>query len=122
MTGFVRECIIIIDREKENGTPTDIAGKEVIELLDVTCGYLLKNEPELKKEVRGIMRPIVMTQTEKIEIITERHMNAIRKSIEKYRSSGLSRQETKENIQEIFSLDEVEVEERMEKYWVQNNE
>ena len=49
-------------------------------------------------------------------------MNAIRKSIEKYCSSDLSRQETKENIQEIFSLDEVEVEERMEKYWVQNNE
>ena len=110
---------MIIDREKENGTLTDAAGREMLELLDITCGYLLKNEPELKKEVYGIMRPIVMTQTERIEIITERHMNAIRKSIEKYSSSGLNRQEVKENIQDIFSLDEAEAEEKMKKYWVQ---
>ena len=58
---------MIIDREKDNGTLTDAARKEVIELLDITCGYLLKNESELKKEVRGIMRPIVMTQTERAE-------------------------------------------------------
>lgn len=65
---------MIIDREKENGSLTDEAGKEIIEFLDITCSYLLKNEPDLKKEVRGIMRPIVMTQTERIEVITERHM------------------------------------------------
>ena len=104
---------MIIDREKDNGTLTDIAGKEMIELLSLTYGYLLKNEPELKKEVHGIMRPIVMTQTERIEIITERHMNAIRKSIEKFCSSGLNRQEVKENIQDIFALDEAEAEEKM---------
>ena len=44
------------------------------------------------------MIPIVMTQTERIEIITERHMNAIRKSIEKYCSFGSKRQEVKESI------------------------
>ena len=126
LTEFIRECIMIIDREKENGTLTDVAGKEMIELLDVTCGYLLKNEPELKKDVHGIMRPIVMTQTERIEIITERLVeekkrlgDAIRRSIEKYCSSGLNRQEAKENIRDIFSLDEAEAEEKMEKYWIQ---
>ena len=67
--------------------------------------------------MHGIMIPIMMTQTERIEIITERHMNAIRNTIEKYCSSGLSRQEVKENIQDIFSLDEAEAEEKMEKYW-----
>ena len=67
LTEFIRECIMIIDREKENGVLTDIAGKEMIEFLSLTCGYLLKNEPELKKEVHGIMRPIVMTQTERAE-------------------------------------------------------
>ena len=66
LTEFIRECIMIIDREKENGTLTDTAGREVIELLDITCGYLLKNEP-----------------------------------------------------QDIFSLDEAEAEEKMEKYWIQ---
>ena len=50
---------------------------------------------------------------------SERNENAIRKSIEKYCSSGQSRQEVKENIQDIFSLSEAETEEKMEKYWVQ---
>ncbi len=120
---------MIIDREKENGTLTDVAGKEMIEFLSLTCGYLLKNEVELKKEVYGIMRPIVMTQTERIEIITKRLLDkkkrlgdAIRKTIEKYCFSGLNRQEVKENIQDIFSLDEAEAEEKMEKYWVQKDE
>lgn len=129
LTEFIRECIMIIDREKENGTLTDAAGKDIIELLDMTCGYLLKNEPDLKKDVRGIMRPIVMLQserietiTEKIEIITEKHMNAIRKFIEKGCSSGQSHQEVKESIQDIFSLEEAEAEEKMEKYWKQEDE
>ena len=137
LTEFVRECIMIIDREKENGTLTDTAGKEMIEFLSLTCGYLLKNEPELKKEVHGIMMPIVMTQMERAEyeiqrimqrtekekkMYNERNENAIRKSIEKYCSFDLSRQEVKENIQDIFSLDEAEAEEKMEEYWVQKGE
>lgn len=122
LTEFIRECIMIIEREKENGTLTDAESKEIVEFLDMTCGYLLKNEPDLKKEVRGIMRPIVMTQTEKIEIITEKHMNAIRKFIEKGCSSGQSHQEVKESIQDIFSLDEAEAEEKMKKYWKHEDE
>ena len=145
---------MIIDREKENGTLTDIAGKKMIEFLSLTCGYLLKNEPELKKEVYGIMRPIVMTQMERAEyeikliveeknrieeeiqyirqgmqkaekeskMHSERNENAIRKLMEKGFVSGQNRQEVKENIQDIFSLNEAEAEEKMEKYWVKNNE
>ena len=123
---------MIIDREKENGTLTDAAGEEVIELLDITCGYLLKNEPELKKEVYGIMRPIVMTQMERAELISERfeeekkrnserNENAIRKLIEKYCPFAQDRQEMKESIQDIFSLNEAEAEEKMEKYWQQRD-
>lgn len=110
---------MIIYREKENGTLADMAGEDIVELLDMPCGYLLKNEPDLKKEVRGIMKPLVMLQSEKIEIITEKHMNAIRKYIEKGCSSGQSHQEVKESIQDIFSLNEAEAEEKMEKYWKQ---
>ena len=115
MTEFIRECIVIIDREKENGTLTDVAGEELIELLDITCGYLLKNEPELKKEVYGIMRPIVMTQTERFDI-------AVRKLILREYAAGVSYQKIKESIQDIFSLSEAEAEENMEKYWVQKDE
>ena len=137
LTEFIRKCIMIIDREKENGTLTEAAGKEMIELLDITCGHLLKNEPELKKEVRGIMRPIVMTQMERAEyeiklirerlekeknMHSERNENAIRKLIEKYCASGQGHQEVKESIQDIFSLNDAEAEEKMEKYWVQADE
>ena len=114
LTEFIRECIMIIDREKENGTLTDISGKEIIEFLDMACGYLLKNEPELKKEVYGIMRPIVMTQTERFDI-------AVRKLILRGHAAGVSYQKIKESIQDIFSLNEVEAEEKMEKYWVQED-
>lgn len=119
LTELIRECIMIIDREKENGTLTDGVGEEIMELMDITCGHLLRNEPELKKEVHGIMRPIVMTQTERADIIRARHENAIRKSIEKCGLSGQSRQEIKDNIRDIFSLDEAEAEEKMKQYWQQ---
>ena len=140
MAEFIRECIIIISREKENGTLTDEAGKEIIEFLDMTCSYLLKNEPELKKEVRRIMSPIVMTQMERAEyeiklinkrleeekkeknMHSERNENAIRKLVKKYCASGQERQEVKESIQDIFSLDETEAKEKMEKYWMQEDE
>lgn len=115
LTEFIRECIVIIDREKKNGSLTDAAGKDIIELLDMTCGYLLKNEPDLKKEVRGIMRPIVMLQSEKEEY-------AIKRSIEKYCSLIQDRQKVKESIRDIFSLEEAEAEEKMRKYWKHDNE
>ena len=59
LTGFIRECIMIIEREKTNGTLTDLAGEDVVELLSVTCGYLFKSEPELYKEVHEIMNPTI---------------------------------------------------------------
>ena len=115
LTEFIRECIMIIDREKENGTLTDDAGKEIIEFLDMTCSYLLKNEPELKKEVRGIMRPIVMTQMERAEYEIEK---AIQKLIMRNHGAGQNYQNTKEGIRDVFSLDEAEAEEKMRKYWM----
>ena len=36
LTEFIRECIMIIEREKTNGTLTDMAGEDMIELLSVT--------------------------------------------------------------------------------------
>lgn len=110
LTELVRECIMIIEREKENGTLTEEAGKEIIEMLDITCSHLLRNEPELKKEVQGIMRPIVMTYTERFD-------EAVRRMINKEHAAGQSRKEVQTSIRDIFSLNEVEAEEKMEKYW-----
>ena len=65
-------------------------------------------------EVRGIMRPIVMTQTERFDI-------AVRKLILRGHAAGMSYQKIKESIQDIFSLSEAEAEEKMEKYWAQKD-
>lgn len=73
----------------------------------------------MKKEVHGIMSPIVMTQTERADMIRARHESAIRKSIEKHGLSGQSRQKIKDSIRDIFSLDEAEAEEKMKQYWKQ---
>ena len=40
----------------------------MIEYLGMTCGYLLKNEPEFKMEVYEVMKLIVMTQVERAEM------------------------------------------------------
>mgnify|MGYP007003808970 FL=1 len=110
LTELVRECMMIIEREKRNGTLTEDAGKEIIELMDITCSHLLRNEPELKREVQGIMRPIVMTYTERFD-------EAVKRLITKEYVAGRSRKEVKTSIRDIFSLDEKEAEEKMEKYW-----
>ena len=112
LTELVWECIMIIEREKGNGTLTEEAGKEIIEMLDITCSHLLRNEPELKKEVQRIMRPIVMTYTERFD-------EAVRRMIKKEHAAGQSRKEVQTSIRDIFSLNEVEAEEKMEKYWKQ---
>ncbi|MDE7360009.1 MAG: hypothetical protein K2N39_11405 [Lachnospiraceae bacterium] len=102
--------MMIIEREKRNGTLTEDAGKEIIELMDITCSHLLRNEPELKREVQGIMRPIVMTYTERFD-------EAVKRLITKEYAAGRNRKEVKTSIRDIFSLDETEAEEKMEKYW-----
>ena len=118
MTDFIRKYIMIIDREKENGTLTDAVGEEMIEFPNMICGYLLKNELELKKDVYGIMIPIVMTQTERVERAEYEIGEAIRKLILRSHAAGESYQKIKESIQDIFSLSEAEAEEKMEKYWL----
>ncbi len=52
---------------------------------------------------------------------SEREEYAINRSIGKYGSFELGREEVKESIQDIFSLDEAEAEEKMEKYWKQED-
>lgn len=117
LTEFIRECIMIIDREKRNGALTDMAGKDIMEFLSITCGYLLKNEPELKREVHEIMEPTILLTREKAAIAEEKLESSIKKVIERGQRSGQSGQDTKESIQDIFSMEEAEAEEKMKKYW-----
>ncbi len=176
LTEFIRECIMIIDREKRNGELTELAGKDIMEFLSITCSHLLKDEPELNKEVHGIMEPTILLTREKaaieiklireqaeeekqqileqaeeekqrileqveeekqrileqmeeekqqiLEQVTkekqqakERLENSIRNFVERNQKSGQNRQQIKEDIQAVFSLEETQAEEKMRKYW-----
>ncbi len=191
LTEFIWECIMIIDREKSNGTLTDVAGKDIIEFLSITCEHLLKDEPELKKEVHEIMEPTILLTREKADIkiklireeaeekiqkmleeteekkrqlleeaeerqrqlleeaeerqrqlleeaeekkrqlleeaeerqrqllkdTEEKREDSIKKAIARYQKGGQGCQEVKECIKDIFSMEEAEAEEKMEKYW-----
>ena len=50
---------------------------------------------------------------------TERFDEAVRRMIKKEHAAGQSRKEVQTSIRDIFSLNEVEAEEKMEKYWKQ---
>lgn len=106
LTEFIRECIMIIDREKRNGTLTDMAGKDIIEFLSITCGYLLKDEPELKREVHEIMEPTILLTREKADIeirLTREKADIEIKLIREAADEKIQRiqKETDETIQQI---------------------
>ncbi|MBD5454985.1 MAG: hypothetical protein HDR23_00640 [Lachnospiraceae bacterium] len=61
------KCIMIIEREKANGTLTELAGEDIIEFLSITCDYLFKNEPDLYKEVHEIMNPTIKLTRERAD-------------------------------------------------------
>ena len=58
---------MIIEREKANGTLTELAGEDIIEFLSITCDYLFKNEPDLYKEVHEIMNPRIKLTRERAD-------------------------------------------------------
>jgi len=146
LTEFIQECMMIIDREKRNGELTEMAGMDIMEFLNVTCSHLLKDEPELDKEVHRIMEPTILLPREKaaIEIklireqaeeekqkilkekqkileekqqTEERLENSIRNFVERNQKSGQNRQQINEGLQAVFFMEEAQVEEKLEKYW-----
>lgn len=124
LTDFVRECILMVERAKENGTLTQLACEDMMEFLSMTCASLLKKEPELSEEVLEIMNPtiklpreIAAEAMEKMKKLNEEKESSIRRLIEGSQQSGQKSQKVKESIQYIFSLSEAEAEEKITKYW-----
>lgn len=125
LTGFIRECMMMIERAKENGTMTRLAGEDIMEFLSLTCDSLLKKEPELGKEVHEIMNPTIKLPREiaaekikeAMEKADEEKESSIRRLVCRFRQSGQSLQEVKEALQDIFSLCEEKAEEKCKRYW-----
>ena len=67
LTEFLAECIMILNREKENGALTECAWNDIMEFLYKACGHLLEKEPELLEEVYKGMEPAIKLNREIIK-------------------------------------------------------
>ncbi|MBD5472041.1 MAG: hypothetical protein HDR20_03810 [Lachnospiraceae bacterium] len=67
LTKLVANCIIIINREEENGTLSSSTGADIVELIGKTCDYLFSKEPELLREVHEIMEPAIKLLSEELK-------------------------------------------------------
>ncbi|MDE7249939.1 MAG: hypothetical protein K2N82_08645, partial [Lachnospiraceae bacterium] len=67
LTKLVADCIIIINREEENGTLSNATGADIVELMGKTCEYLFSKEPELLREVHEIMEPAIKLFSEELK-------------------------------------------------------
>lgn len=67
LTKLVADCIMIINRKEENGTLSNMAGADIVELMGKTCDYLFSKEPELLREVHEIMEPAIKLFSEELK-------------------------------------------------------
>ena len=58
--------MMIVYREKENGTMTESARINLLDFLGRACDYLLWDEPEIHMEVRKMMEPAFKLLTEEM--------------------------------------------------------
>lgn len=118
LTEFIRKCIIIIDREKENGTLTDTAGKDIVEFLSITCSHLLKNEPELSEEVQKIMKPTIKLTREILGEEISELKNLVKlereKAAEEIEKIQLEREKAAEEAKQMKNLVKLEREKAAE--------
>ena len=122
--------MMIVYREKENGTLTESARINLLDFLGRACDYLLRDEPEIHMEVRKMMKPAFKLLTEENAELKKRTANlsgentelktrienSIKNVIEKNRIDQIDISQTKEMIQNIFDLSESETEEMLKKY------
>lgn len=122
--------MMIVYREKENGTLTESARINLLDFLGRACDYLLRDEPEIHMEVRKMMEPAFKLLTEENAELKKRTANlsgentelktrienSIKNVIEKNRINQIDISQTKEMIQNIFDLSESETEEMLKKY------
>lgn len=67
LTKFILDCIMIINREEENGTLRGSTGADIVEYMGRTCDYIFNKEPELLKGVHEVMEPVIKLIREEAE-------------------------------------------------------
>ena len=83
LTKLVADCIIIINREEENGTLSNSTGTDIVELMEKTCDYLFSKEPELLREVHEIMEPAIKLFSEELKEQKDAEFKLVQETLEK---------------------------------------
>ena len=137
---------MIINRAEENETLEYEIGAEIVELLGRACDYLYDKEPELLREVRKVMEPVIKLARDEIEEQKEAEIKEIEKKkdaeikeirdemneqhiqhkkqleqfiktcIHQCKLAGNGKPETQQILQKLL-LDESVAREKLEKYW-----
>lgn len=132
LTKLVADCIIIINRKEENGTLSNMAGADIVELMGKTCDYLFSKEPELLREVHEIMEPTIKLFSEELkeqkdtefklfsEKLNEQNDKELNQHIQncilQCKSEGKNKLQTEQILQKIFSLSSKAVKEILENF------
>lgn len=132
LTKLVADCIIIINRKEENGTLSNMAGADIVELMGKTCDYLFSKEPELLREVHEIMEPAIKLFSEELKeqkdiefkLFSEKLNEQNDKELNQYiqncilqcKSEGKNKLQTEQILQKIFSLSSKAVKEILENF------
>lgn len=132
LTKLVADCIIIINRKEENGTLSNMAGADIVELMGKTCDYLFSKEPELLREVHEIMEPAIKLFSEELKeqkdiefkLFSEKLNEQNDKELNQYiqncilqcKSEGKNKLQTEQILQKIFSLNSKAVKEMLENF------
>lgn len=146
LTKFMSDCIMIINREEENGTLRGSTGADIVEYMGRNCDYIFSKEPELLKGVHEIMEPVIKLIREEAEdtikqkddelkllkeqnkLFCEQKNAEIRqmeerldKFLQNYicqcKREGKVKEQTEKELQEHFALPLQDVRAKMEKWW-----
>ncbi len=101
LTDFIRECILMVERAKENETLTQLACEDMMEFLSLTCASLLKKEPELSKEVIEIMNPTIKLPREIAAEKVQEAMKEMKKLNEEIKRVGEARRKADEEWKKV---------------------
>ena len=135
MTALILDCIMILNREEENGDLERKAVNDFLELIGKACDHLFAKEPELLREVHEIMEPTIKLVREELEEQIGRQGEQISRQeeqigrqqaqldqhvvnfIRQCREEKRSQTETEQLVRKIFSLERQDAKEKVAECW-----
>ena len=135
LTALILDCIMILNREEENGDLERRAVNDFLELIGKACDHLFAKEPELLREVHEIMEPTIKLVREELEEQIGRQGEQISRQeeqigrqqaqldqhvvnfIRQCREEKRSQTETEQLVRKIFTLERHDAKEKVAECW-----